>query len=123
MFFTVNNILQKLLDNDRFIKQYIEKVRSTKVTKDAALSAFRQNVNTLELSTYEGAYAEHLRVHHDYILSSDSKKRYDDGAGNHFMQMDEIYTKRLRADFSNFDEEAAQENFLECKSDDYGVMF
>jgi len=40
VFFTVDNILQKLLDNDRFIQQYLEKVQNAKVRKEDALKAF-----------------------------------------------------------------------------------
>lgn len=39
------------------------------------------------------------------------------------MQMDEIYTKRLKVDFSNFDEESASKSFLSCMSDDDSTMF
>lgn len=93
-------------------------MQNTKVTKDEALSAFRQDVGTLALSTYESAYAEHMRVHHDYILSSESKWKYSGPAGEHFMQMDEIYTKRLKSDFSNFDEDGARESFVHRLEDE-----
>lgn len=116
MFFTVDNILQKLLDNDRFIKQYIEKVQNAKISKERALCAFTQDVTELKLSTYEQAFIDHMSVHHDYDLTANAAKPYKGPGGAHFMQMSDIFTYRLKTDFSNFDEEGASKTFLSTES-------
>jgi len=78
-------------------------------------------VTKLALSSYEAAYADHLSVHHDYNIESNTKQMYKSGDLGHFMQMDEIYTKRLKIDFSNFDEDGARQNFL-ISADDSDTM-
>lgn len=102
VFFTVDNVLQKLLDNDRYINSYIQKIQNVKVDKSRVIEAFKQDVPVLSSDAYETAFQRHLDIHH----SKSSK----------FMQLSEVYNKRLRTDFSNFDVDSAREKFLKSSS-------
>lgn len=101
VFFTVDNVLQKLLDNDKYINTYIQKLQNTSISKERAEEAFTQNVESLDTSCFYDTYQNHLSVHHN--------KKYvcPDGISK-FTQLEEIYNKRLRNDFSNFDIDSAR---------------
>lgn len=96
----VNNVLAHLLDNDRFIAEYIAKLQNQSVSKGRAAEAFSQNVTALTSNIYEKAYEQHIESYHE---------------NPELVPLSTLYREYLKADCSNLDVEAATKNFTKTE--------
>lgn len=104
VFYTVDNILNKLLANDKFISQYLEKIKATGISKERAQKAFQQNVTSLDIDYYESQYIDHIDTHHN-------------PADKTYVQLSSVYGSYMHDDFSNIDIEGAREHFIKQRYD------
>lgn len=102
VYHAVNNVLAHLLDNDRFIAEYISKLQNQSISKDRAKTAFAQNVTTLTSDIYEKAYEQHIKDYHD---------------NPELVPLSTLYKEYLRADCLNLDLDSAAKSFV--KTDEF----
>lgn len=92
-------VLNRLLDNDKFINRCLDCMKATTVSKKQLTDAFDQDIETTESEMFEETYTKHLA---DYHSDAYSKQL-------HFDTIDSNY---LKADLTNFNEKLARKNFM-----------
>lgn len=55
IFYSINNILNRLLDNDKYIERYINVISSTVIDKKKLIDAYKEDISTISSDAFERA--------------------------------------------------------------------
>ena len=101
IFYSINNVLNKLLDNDKYINRYLDVLSSTQVDRAKLVNAYKEDITRVSSDIFEKAVIAHQIDYHD-----NAEIRFED--------IDRDYMKR---DLSNFNEVEVRKNLLSGDSD------
>lgn len=111
--YSVQNVLNQLLQNDTFILQYLSKITNnmSEQTKNRLINSLSTSIRSNDISSlnnYDINLCNHISCYHNQSTSLNS---------NGFCNLSTIENDYLKSDMSNFDEQSAKRNFQKTNTD------